>query len=106
MTRFESELKNNNFVCSECIKCKRLVWPPSDCCNKCFGDVMWRPVSKKAVLVEFSSKDGQSFCIAEFENSIRVFGIVEGKSSLIQGQNLMLKHCNYDETPKFVFQTD
>ena len=49
MTRFESELKNNNFVCSECLKCKHLVWPPSDFCNRCFGDVVWRPVSKKSI---------------------------------------------------------
>lgn len=106
MTRFEDELKNNNFVCSECVQCKQLVWPPSDFCNKCFGNVIWRPVSNKAILVEFSSKDGKYFCIAEFENGIRVFGILEGTPSLILGQNLMLKHCKYDETPKFVFQTD
>lgn len=106
MTRFESELKNNNFVCSECPKCKHLVWPPSDICNKCFGAVIWRPVSKKATLVEFSSKDGKRFCIAEFENSIRVFGTIEGTSSLIPGQNLMLKYCNYEEVPKFVFLTN
>lgn len=106
MTRFESELKNNNFVCSECLKCKHLVWPPSDFCNKCFGGVTWRPVSKKALLVEFSSKDGKYFCIAEFENNIRVFGTIEGTSYPIQGQNLLLKHCDYEETPKFIFQVD
>jgi hypothetical protein len=56
--------------------------------------------------VEFSSKDGKYFCIAEFENIIRVFGTVEGTPFLTQGQNLILKHCNYEETPKFVFQAD
>src|SRR5579863_3128996 len=106
MTRFEAELKNNNFVCSECVKCKHLVWPPSNYCNKCFGDVMWRPVSKKATLVEFSSKDGINFCIGEFENSIRVFGTLEANSTLFIGQNLTLKYCDFDQIPKFVFQTD
>jgi uncharacterized protein len=106
MTRFETELKNNNFVCSECAKCRHLVWPPSDYCNKCFGDVIWRPVSKRATLVELSSKDGKYFCIGEFENSIRVFGTLEGNSNLIKGQNLTLKYCDYDKTPKFVFQSD
>ena len=106
MTKFESELKNNNFVCSECLKCKHLVWPHSDFCNKCFGDVKWRPVSKNAILVEFSSKDGKHFCVAEFESSIRVFGTIEGTSFLSQGQNLILKHCDYEQTPKFVFQTN
>lgn len=106
MTRFEDELKNNNFVCSECVRCRHLVWPPSEFCNKCFGDVTWRPVSRKAILVEFSSKDGKRFCIAEFEDSIRVFGTIEGNSTLSPGQNLVLECCNYDETPKFIFQTD
>ncbi|MGC1426608.1 MAG: hypothetical protein WA833_07875 [Nitrosotalea sp.] len=106
MTRFEAELKNNNFVCSECVKCKHLVWPPSNYCNKCFGDVIWRPVSKKATLVEFSSKDGKNFCIGEFENSIRVFGMLEKNSNLIIGQNMTLKYCDFDQMPKFVFQTD
>jgi len=106
MTRFEDELKHNNFICSECVKCKHLVWPPSDFCNKCFGDVIWRPVSKKAILVEFSSKDGKNFCVGEFEDSIRVFGTIDGNSALIPGQTLTLKYCNYDEMPKFVFQTD
>ena len=106
MTKFEAELKNNNFVCSECVRCKHLVWPPSDFCNKCFGDVIWRPISKKATLVEFSSKDGKHFCIAEFEGHIRVFGTLDGNTTLNPGQNLFLKYCNYDKTPKFVFQTD
>ena len=106
MTRFEAELKNNNFVCSECAKCKHLVWPPSDYCNKCFGDVIWRPVSKKATLVEFSSKDGKNFGIGEFENGIRVFGTLVGNPNLIIGQSLTLKNCDFDQMPKFVFQTD
>lgn len=106
MNKFEEELKNNNFICSECPKCKRLVWPPSDFCNKCLGDVVWRPVSKKAILVEISKKDEKQFCIGEFENSIRVFGILEGRTNIIPGQSITLKHCRYEDTPIFEFQTD
>jgi uncharacterized protein len=106
MTKFEDELKNNNFVCSECIKCKHLVWPPSEFCNKCLGDVVWRPVSRKAKLVEFSIKDKKHFCIAEFEGSIRVFGTIDTTIALLPGQNLVLEYCDYDESPKFVFRTD
>ena len=106
MNRFEAELKNNNFVCSECINCKHLIWPPSEYCNKCFRDTIWRPVSKKAKLVEFSSKDGKYFGIGEFENNIRVFGMLETNSNLFIGQNLTLKYCDFDEMPKFVFQTN
>lgn len=106
MTKFEDELKNNNFVCSECVKCQHLVWPPSDFCNKCMGPVMWRPISHMAKLVEFSSKDGKIFGIAEFEGNIRVFGTIEGRSTPSPGDNLVLEYCYYGETPKFVFRTD
>jgi uncharacterized OB-fold protein len=104
MNRFEQELKNNNFLCSQCTKCNKLVWPPSDFCNKCFGEVIWRPVSRFAKLVEFSSKDNEFFCIAEFENSIRVMGSVENVSGLQVGQLLFLINCGYDEKERFVFQ--
>ncbi len=105
MTRFEEEICHNNFVCSKCLKCTHWVWPPSEFCNKCLGDVSWLPVSKKAKLVELSSKDGTHFCIAEFENSIRVIGTIsEPVSNLVPGQSLMLEHCSYDKTAKFVFK--
>lgn len=106
MTQFENELKNNNFVCSTCLKCQHFVWPPSEFCNKCFGDVSWRPVSTNAKLVEVSSKDGKNFCIAEFEGNIRVFGMILGSSRPSPGQNLTLEHCSYDGTPKFVFKIE
>ena len=106
MTKFENELKNNNFVCSECIKCQHMVWPPSDFCNRCLGSVIWRPVSHMAKLVEISSKDGKMFCIAEFEGNIRVFGTIQGRSTPSPGDNLVLEYCNYDNTPKFVFRID
>jgi uncharacterized OB-fold protein len=104
MSKFKDELKNNNFVCSECIKCKHLVWPPSEFCNKCLGDVVWRSVSRNATLVEFSNKDGTCFCVAEFEDGIRVFGTIPGNHILSPGQHLVLEHCTYEETPKFIFQ--
>ncbi len=105
MTRFEDELKNNNFVCSYCVKCQHFVWPPSEFCNKCLGDVTWRQVSKNAKLVEVSSKDDKYFCIAEFEGNIRVFGSLSENSHLNHDQNLTLENCSYDESPKFIFKT-
>lgn len=105
MTIFESELKNGKFVCSECIKCNKLVWPPSDFCSNCFAKVQWRQVSTTATLVEFSKKDDTIFCIAEFEGTIRIMGSLEAKSEVISiGQELELTKCDYDGTEKFVFQ--
>ena len=105
MNRFENELKNDKFVCSECPKCKKLVWPPSNFCNTCFGNVVWRHVSRKGKLIEFSKKDNAIFCIAEFENMIRIMGELEtnSKKPLI-GQDLELVKCDYDGKEKFFFQ--
>ncbi|MDE1813095.1 MAG: hypothetical protein KGH87_01370 [Thaumarchaeota archaeon] len=103
MTRFEDELRNNNFVCSYCMKCQHFVWPTSEFCNKCLGDVTWKQVSKDAKLVEVSSKNGKYFCIAEFEGNIRVFGSLLGNHPR-PDQNLILEKCSYDERPQFVFK--
>lgn len=105
MTIFERELKNGRFVCSECVKCNKLVWPPSDFCNSCFSKVRWRQVSTTAVLVEFSKKDETIFCIAELEGAIRVMGALEADTKeLTVGKELQLVKCDYDGTERFIFQ--
>ena len=104
MNKFEQELKNNNFLCSQCTKCDRLVWPPNDFCNKCFGNVIWHPVSRSAKIVEFSSKDKELFCLVEFEEGIKVMGRVESASELHVGQSLLLSRCDYDGKEIFVFR--
>src|SRR6266849_6117472 len=105
MNQFENELKNGRFVCSECPKCNKLVWPPSDFCNVCFSKVKWRQVSKKGRLVEFSRKDNTIFCIAEFENTVRIMGELEiGLKVPLVGQDLDLVKCNYADKEKFFFQ--
>jgi len=105
MNQFENELKNGKFVCSECPKCNKLVWPPSDFCNVCFGSVKWRQVSRNGKLVEFSKKDNTIFCIAEFENTIRIMGELETRSKIPSaGQDLELVKCNYADKEEFFFQ--
>ncbi|HEV2193494.1 MAG TPA: zinc ribbon domain-containing protein [Nitrosopumilaceae archaeon] len=105
MNTFENELKNGKFVCSECPKCNKLVWPPSDFCNVCFGKVTWRQVSKKGKLIEFSKKDNTIFCIAEFEDTIRIMGELETSLKIPSiGQNLELVKCNYVDKEQFFFQ--
>ncbi len=104
MNRFELELKNNNFICSECLRCKKLVWPPSDYCDKCFGNVTWRQISKIAILLEYSYKGNECFGIVELEGQIRVIGAIQSSSKLQIGQQLILKKCDYDGKAKFVFE--
>ena len=102
MTKFEQELKNNNFVSSFCTRCNKLVWPPSDFCNVCFGNTIWKPVSRIAKLIEFSNNHGEIFCIAEFEDTIRVIGTIDTTTNLKIGQLLNLVKCDYDGKAKFV----
>ncbi|HSD05182.1 MAG TPA: zinc ribbon domain-containing protein [Nitrosopumilaceae archaeon] len=105
MTKFLKELKNGRFVCSECQKCNKLVWPPSDYCNKCFGMTVWRPISTNAILIEFSKKDDTVFCIAEFEKTLRIIGTLKADyDKLVLGQEIKLVECSYDNVEKFVFQ--
>ena len=106
MTKFLEELKNGRFVCSECQKCKKLVWPTNDYCNQCFSRTLWRPVSITATLVEFSKKDNTIFCIAEFENMLRIMGTLNAEyDKLIIGQKIKLVQCSYDITERFIFQS-
>ena len=105
MNTFENELKNGKFVCSECPKCNKLVWPPSDFCNVCFGNVKWKQISTRGKLVEFSKNDNVIFCIAEFENTIRVMGELEtGIDIPYIGQELDLVKCDYLDKEKFFFK--
>lgn len=104
MNQFEQELKNNNFVCSSCQKCKKLVWPPSDFCNSCFNDVVWKKMARNATLIEFSRDKDEVFCIAEFEGGIRIMGSIKNSSDLKVGQSLILVRCNCDVKEEFIFE--
>ena len=104
MSKFEEELKKNNFVCSECLKCKKLVWPSSDFCNSCFSPVTWKNMDRTAKLIEFSKRNDEIFCIAEFENNIRIMGRIQPTSYLKIGQSLRLVFCDCDGKEKFVFE--
>ena len=102
MTKFEQELKNNNFVCSFCTRCNKQVWPPNDICNSCFGNTVWKQVARTAKLIEFSRNSDEIFGIVEFEGGIRVMGRIMTVSDLQIGQMLNLIECNYDGKAKFV----
>ena len=69
---FETELKKGNFIISECSQCKKIVWPPSDCCNQCLGTTVWRKSSGIGKIIEFSKKEKMYFCVVEIENSIKI----------------------------------
>ena len=71
---FESEIRNGNFVLGECTKCKKTVWPPSDFCNRCFGKIIIKKGPVEGKIIEFSKHDKNYFCLAEFENEVKIIG--------------------------------
>jgi uncharacterized OB-fold protein len=103
MSVFESELKKGRFVVGECSKCQKVTWPPNDFCSHCFGEISWRDVKKPGIIVECSSKDGRTFCIVEFENTVRVMGIILGNTEPKPGEQIKVISCSFDDSPKFTF---
>ena len=107
MNKFEAELKVGNFVTSECSHCNRIVWPPSDYCDNCFKDVNWRKVSKNGKIIELSRKEDDVFCIAEFEDKIRVIGKLDAKINMVKpGQTVKLSKCLYNDKNSFFFSLE
>lgn len=72
--KFESELQKGNFIVGTCAKCNKVVWPPSDCCDVCFGDLDWKKIYPEGKLVEYAKRDDEIFCVAELDVGIRIMG--------------------------------
>ena len=85
---FESEIKKGNFVVGECIKCKKTVWPPSDYCNRCFGEIIIKKGPREGKIIEFSKENKNYFCLAEFEKEVKIMGKI---SSGIPQNNQLVK---------------
>ena len=90
---FESELKQGKFVISECTKCNKVIWPPSEICSSCFGQATWKEGPNHGKIVEFSKKEGKSFCLVEFDEGIRFIGTLEEFTPEI-GKDVKIKNCS------------
>lgn len=89
---FDSELEKGNFIVAECTHCKKIVWPPSEFCNKCFREVSWRKGSHEGKIIEFSKQNDSYFCLIEIEKSIRIIGKLP-KGIPITGQHVKIEKC-------------
>lgn len=107
MNQFLSELKKGNFLISECTNCQKVIWPPSDFCNKCFRDVEWRYASPLGKLIEFSKKENQYFGVAELEGRIRIMGRIRtSKNKPCVGQMVKLLRCNITKNGDLLFDLE
>ena len=89
---FELELKKGNFIISECVHCKKIVWPPSEFCNQCFKEVSWRKGSNKGKIIEFSKQNNNYFCLVEIENTIKIMSKLTSGIPTV-GQHVKMERC-------------
>ena len=87
---FEEELSKGIFMISFCPKCEYTVWPPNEICSKCFGSVKWEKSSEFGKIIEFSQKEEDYFCLAEFDKGVRIMGLLSAKSKPEIGQKIKL----------------
>ncbi len=88
---FEFELSKGNFFIPVCSKCKKTVWPPSENCNSCLGEVFLKKDSTKGKIIEFSRQNTRYFCIVEFDKNFRIIAKTEKKPEL--GQMVKISNC-------------
>jgi hypothetical protein len=96
---FENELKHGKFVVSECLYCKKIVWPPSEFCNQCFKEVNWRNNIQEGKIIEFSKQDDYFFCLSEFE-SIKIMGKLQSGIPGI-GKRVRMAKCGINNNNYF-----
>jgi len=88
---FESELSNGKFMIPQCNVCTKIVWPPAEFCNDCFGSVSLKNGDFEGKIIEFSKKDEYYFCIVEFENTIKIISKMSELPKI--GQLVKISKC-------------
>ena len=88
---FESELAQSNFYIPECTQCMKVVWPPSEFCNHCFGSVSLKKKVVEGNIIEFSRQSDSYFCLVEFEKKIRVMAKISKMPKI--GQKVKILKC-------------
>ena len=88
---FETELSLGNFYIPECAKCMKGVWPPSEFCNYCFGEVLLKKKVFEGKIIEFSRQYEAYFCLVEFEKEIRVMAKILNMPKI--GQIVKILRC-------------
>jgi uncharacterized OB-fold protein len=104
MNKFENELKSGNFIVTECLDCKQIVWPASDFCSICHSSTKWRNTNNIGKIIEFSKKNDKYFGLIEIEKNLRVMGEIISEKTLETNQKVKLKESSFEKTSKFIFE--
>ena len=69
---FEESISKGVFTIPWCPLCDKATWPPSESCHRCHADTISKPSAGCGRIIEYSMDDQGYFCIAEFEESVRI----------------------------------
>lgn len=92
---FEKNLSNGIFLVPECSVCKKIIWPPTEICNYCLGQVSLKKPIGEGKIIEFSSNDDGYFCMVEFEKTIRIMARIVETPKI--GQSVKIQKCAINE---------
>ena len=92
---FESELKKGIFTIPQCEKCNKFVWPPSEFCDKCFGNTVLKTGEFEGKIIEFSKQNEEYFCLVEINNSFRIMAKISKLPQI--GQTVKISKCGITE---------
>ena len=98
--RFKSDLQKGKFTISACRNCQEIVWPPSDFCSTCLEKTEWEEAPREGVILEFSSKNGQYFCVAEMGDSFCIIGRITSGTAKI-GSKVRIEACGVRDGSSF-----
>ena len=91
---FESRLSKGEFCIPECSECKKIVWPPSEVCSHCFGNVRLKEGDFEGKIIEFSRQNDQYFCMVEFESAVRIMAKISVTPEI--GKSVKISKCGID----------
>ena len=91
---FETELSEGKFSIPECTVCKKIIWPPIEFCNSCYGKMTLKKGDFEGEIIEFSKQNEDYFCIVEFEKIIRIMTKMSNIPKV--GQTVKISKCGID----------
>ncbi len=96
---FESKLAKGEFLIPKCSKCEKIVWPPTECCDYCFGTTYLAEGDFEGKIIEFSRQNDQYFCMVEFENTVKIMANIAKAPKI--GQTVKILKCGIREKNYF-----
>ncbi len=96
---FEDKLSKGQFYIPECLACKKIIWPPSEYCDKCNRKTSLKKEEFEGKIIEFSKQNENYFCLVEFCNAIKL--MAKMTSSPKKNQIVKISKCGINNGSYF-----